>query len=514
MKNEGPYLLEWLAHHRTLGITRFFIADNGSDDGTREALQVLDDLGYLQWIPFPGTPNEKPQLPAYRELLKRFGSSVEWLAYVDADEFIWPTSDTQAFPAFIEALGQRHPEAGAVILNWAVYGSSDQLKPTDEPVTARFQRRADIAHDKNLHYKTVVRSAACLEFANPHAMLLQSGFTTIHTDGSEVRPADGSTVASGASDAARWDGFRLNHYVVKSWSEYIHKKRARGKADAPDEGYNHEFFFAHDLNDREDAPDPRHQARVLDELARIQSALKARGFDAQERLHNRAIQSGPVPHGFISGLVDSASLGASGLRIQGWALSRYAHAAEVGRVIINGQSVPFRWDVAAERADLQRMYPSMTGNPAFRLWIDRRLLPSNIESLEVRCQDGPDIDEPVRLGDLLDIGALNNALNTPCKVSGHVDRIEAQASTILVEGWGLVSDELPLDSVRLMFQGVLHTPTRLDRVSRTDVQSVFEHADPACGFVAHFALSQPDARGEAMRIMGVGLDGHLGELGS
>ena len=36
VKNEGPYLLEWIAFHRVVGVDRFFIADNAStDEGPR-----------------------------------------------------------------------------------------------------------------------------------------------------------------------------------------------------------------------------------------------------------------------------------------------------------------------------------------------------------------------------------------------------------------------------------------------------------------------------------------------
>ena len=44
-RNEHPYVLEWIAHHRALGVAQFYIADNVSDDGTSELLQALDALG-------------------------------------------------------------------------------------------------------------------------------------------------------------------------------------------------------------------------------------------------------------------------------------------------------------------------------------------------------------------------------------------------------------------------------------------------------------------------------------
>jgi hypothetical protein len=45
VRGEAPYLLEWIAYHRVLGIRAFLLADNGGDDdkATSKLLQVLHD---------------------------------------------------------------------------------------------------------------------------------------------------------------------------------------------------------------------------------------------------------------------------------------------------------------------------------------------------------------------------------------------------------------------------------------------------------------------------------------
>ena len=52
-RNEGPYILEWIAHHRLLGIEAIYICDNLSDDGSTELLAALDWAGVITHIPFP-----------------------------------------------------------------------------------------------------------------------------------------------------------------------------------------------------------------------------------------------------------------------------------------------------------------------------------------------------------------------------------------------------------------------------------------------------------------------------
>ena len=48
MKNEGPFILEWLAYHRSIGVDDFLIYTNECSDGTAEILDRLQQMGVLQ----------------------------------------------------------------------------------------------------------------------------------------------------------------------------------------------------------------------------------------------------------------------------------------------------------------------------------------------------------------------------------------------------------------------------------------------------------------------------------
>jgi Glycosyl transferase family 2 len=45
VKNEAPYLLEWIAYHRVIGVDRFLIYNNDSTDETSSILEHLDRAG-------------------------------------------------------------------------------------------------------------------------------------------------------------------------------------------------------------------------------------------------------------------------------------------------------------------------------------------------------------------------------------------------------------------------------------------------------------------------------------
>ena len=53
MKNEGPYILDWIAHHLSIGFEHFFVATNDCDDGTDRILDRLAELGHVTHVPNP-----------------------------------------------------------------------------------------------------------------------------------------------------------------------------------------------------------------------------------------------------------------------------------------------------------------------------------------------------------------------------------------------------------------------------------------------------------------------------
>ncbi len=248
MKNEAPYILEWLAFHRVLGIDRFCIADNGSDDGTTELLIELAALGLVDYMPFPGKSGRPPQLPAYARIMRRTRRKADWIAFIDADEFMVPTAGAHSIRPFFAGLDA---SVGAVVLNWAVYGSSFRAEPSEGPVIERFTRRAGDDLLVNLHYKTIVRCRAFYDVGtNPHLFEIRSGYRTIQVDGSEL--VDHPQRGAGLSDRLVWAPWRLNHDVVKSRAEFDRKKAPRGRATMANMFRDERFFLGHDRNDFED----------------------------------------------------------------------------------------------------------------------------------------------------------------------------------------------------------------------------------------------------------------------
>jgi hypothetical protein len=139
VKDEGPYLLEWIAYHRALGIRSFLIADNGGQDNTSEILQDLHEKGIIYRFDWRG--HQFMEMQFYHQALAAAKlADVDGVFVIDADEFLRPESGHSIWG--LAAHWLLDPTIGAVAINWAVYGSSGRKEPGHGLVTERFTRRA------------------------------------------------------------------------------------------------------------------------------------------------------------------------------------------------------------------------------------------------------------------------------------------------------------------------------------------------------------------------------------
>jgi hypothetical protein len=271
VRNEAPYLLEWLAYHRTLGIRAFLLGDNGGDDGTSNLLIALDRLGIakrLEW-----REQRYFQLRFNRQAIELAGLLGDGLFLVDIDEFLHPTGPE---PITLVAKSWLADETvGAVALNWAIYGSSENLTRTPGLVLERFTRRAPQEFSVNCHTKPFVRVANC---AGPsetsHAVTLNLG-RYINTRGADVAWDTSTGVTSGITSKVIWDRLRVDHFVLKSREEF-ERKRARGSVLSvitEKHRASEQYFTLHDRNDTYDPISDELLQQTKKELARLENML-------------------------------------------------------------------------------------------------------------------------------------------------------------------------------------------------------------------------------------------------
>ena len=86
MRNEAPYLKEWIEFHLARGVDKFYIADNDSTDDSLNVLDMYVTNGIVELVPF----QNNDQVKTYNEILKfAKGDRADWLCITDIDVFIF-----------------------------------------------------------------------------------------------------------------------------------------------------------------------------------------------------------------------------------------------------------------------------------------------------------------------------------------------------------------------------------------------------------------------------------------
>lgn len=159
VRNEGAFLLEWLAHHRAVGFTDFLIFSNDCQDGTDAMLDRLDAMGIVTHKRNDG-PYDKGgiQFTALKAAEKLpIVRRADWILPLDVDEFVNIHTGDRTLPALLAAL----PDATAITLTWRLFGNADVVHFEDTPVTRQFTRAAPVVMHwpwRSAMFKTLYRN--------------------------------------------------------------------------------------------------------------------------------------------------------------------------------------------------------------------------------------------------------------------------------------------------------------------------------------------------------------------
>ena len=234
VKNEEPYLNEWLLYHNKLGFSHFYIYDN-SDENTLSTFKF--DIKLKNKISVFHYPGKQMQINAYNDYIKNHAYCSTWSAFIDVDEFI-VLKEWVPIVKFLE----RYCPNGSISLNWYIYGDNYQLKYINEPVIKRFTNRQN---SYNHHVKTIVFNDDLLACMSPHYIELKSNKQVNCLDMNEDdkkynelkiihgpfnKNNDSSNVA------------HINHYFGKTIEEYILKKN-RGRVSSLKVRNFHDFHL-------------------------------------------------------------------------------------------------------------------------------------------------------------------------------------------------------------------------------------------------------------------------------
>ena len=260
MKNEGPYLLEWLAYHRSIGFDDFVIFSNDCTDGSNLMLNRLDTMGILHHFDNPLGPRMDPQRAAYSRAKKmKTVRKAEWVMILDADEFLNVKIGDRSVDALIEAVGP----ADAISVNWRLMGSGGAAHlDFDALVTERFTRGS--THDRPENglvwgFKTLFRPKK-FDYFGVHRPRFDKargdvGPATVRWVNSSGQDMGERYLSSGwrsGKENVAYDNAQVNHYAIKSREDFL-LKRLRGTANSKNKSrIDMSYFEKYDINSQPD----------------------------------------------------------------------------------------------------------------------------------------------------------------------------------------------------------------------------------------------------------------------
>jgi hypothetical protein len=228
-RNEGAYLIEWIAYHRAIGFDHIFLYTNDNTDGSDDLLQLLADAGVISWFRNQVQPDTLPQHRAYGHALSVMPEILDyrWTMIADIDEFAgFDTSAFGSMPDYI--LWQEQRRAEAIALSWKLYVASPNDVWRDRPSIERFTLR-EAALDA--HVKMIFRTNMAWN-ANPHHPEPRLGASLIYRSERGEPYVQKVTPAQSAAPSAKYAW--ISHYAFRSAPEML-MKLARGRADLPGE---------------------------------------------------------------------------------------------------------------------------------------------------------------------------------------------------------------------------------------------------------------------------------------
>ncbi len=284
MKNEAPYILEWVAYHRAIGIDNFLIYTNDCTDGTSEILDHLQEMGVVQHRNNDNWKGNSPQQYALNQSLKEnVIKNAEWVIHIDVDEFINVRCGNGTLQDFLE----RVPDATNVAMTWRLFGHNGVTEFTDDLVIDQFDTAAPKYAPKPhtvWGFKTMTKNVGAYEKLSCHR---PNKLRDTHRD--QVKWVNGSGLPMSENYKEKgwrsdlktigYDLLQLNHYALRSAESYL-IKRQRGRALHVDRSIGINYWVRMDWGGHKDVTIKRNIPRTLAELGRLMADAKLAALHA------------------------------------------------------------------------------------------------------------------------------------------------------------------------------------------------------------------------------------------
>ena len=293
MKDEGPFILEWVAHHLVTGFDAIYVASNDCSDGSDRLLAALDAAGYITHVPNVVAVGDIPQHTGYARIRRKHDiDSADWLMMLDADEFLNVHLGTGLVG---DMTGWAAPEIDVIALCGMGFTEAPHLNWAPGRVCAQFTQCVLRNHKANGAVKTLTRGPGRFKSIHNHSMVGWRGMGEV-----QVMRADGTTFGV-PPEVPLWKRLRnfaprdithrfaqYNHYAVKTYDAFMLRGlRGRGAValgGAATARHTDDYFAARNVTGGADTTIARYgmavEAMLQDMLAHQKIRRRQRDVEA------------------------------------------------------------------------------------------------------------------------------------------------------------------------------------------------------------------------------------------
>ncbi len=273
MKTEAPYILEWIAYHRAIGVDNFLIYTNGCEDTTDPLLVRLQELGIVHHRSNEGWQGQSPQQHALNNAMKDpVVQASDWIIHIDVDEFINVRCGNGTLDDFFAHV----PDATNVAMTWRLFGHNGVQRFEDQFVIGQFDACAPRYCPKPhmaWGFKSMSRNIGAyskLSCHRPNHLHEDKAHTVKWVNGSG-QPMTGEALHRGWRNSKKsigYDLLQLNHYPLRSAESFL-VKRQRGRALHVDRTIGLNYWIRMDWTGAHDVTIQRNIPRVRAEYNQL-----------------------------------------------------------------------------------------------------------------------------------------------------------------------------------------------------------------------------------------------------
>ena len=292
MKNEGPYLLEWLAYHRSIGIQGFVIFTNDCSDGTDLMLDRLDEMGIVTHLPNPAVAagSKYFQSTAFNFAMRmRQVREADYVIQTDVDEFINIKVGDGRVTDLLAAVGPFHVLSVSE-LNFTSSGIwefedcwvTETFREHETPQPGHWQARRGVKsmiHGlENFQHWPVHRPHV---HPNTHDQL-------IWLDGSGDQMPEEFILnnENGIDRRGRYDLVQIDHHPLRS-AQFFFLKQSRGEVAHERLKLDHSYYRKRAIGGQSQGLIDRHLPRARAEWERLIADERLASLHAAAVVHHR-----------------------------------------------------------------------------------------------------------------------------------------------------------------------------------------------------------------------------------